>query len=118
MVAPACLTDRTSPSTMVNCPIRAKISPGRSAFLTTDDSAQVPRRACRAAASAAASFAAHALSMTSADTSAQKIALDRTRGRLKVYEGGLPAIAIRIVALHAQDHAPADQRRERRPTIG
>ena len=29
--------------------------------------------------------------------------------RPKIYEGGLPAIAIRIVALSAQGHAPTDQ---------
>ena len=42
-VAPACLTDKTLPSTTVNCPILAKISPGLSAFFMTLESAQVPR---------------------------------------------------------------------------
>jgi hypothetical protein len=47
----------------------------------------------------------------------QKFALYRMRGGIEIDEGGLSAVAIRIVALAAQDHVSADQCRERRPVI-
>jgi hypothetical protein len=47
----------------------------------------------------------------------KKFALYRSRRGFEIYEDGLPAIAIRIVAVAAQGHSPPDQRRKRRPVI-
>ena len=105
------------PSTTVNCPIPAKISPGLSAFFMAVGSAQIPYLACRAAASAAASAAAQSLSVTSAETSASP----RRSSSLCTgvsepsdeHKGRLAAVAVRRVVFAAQCHvAAADERRE------
>ena len=111
------------PSTTVNCPIPARISPGLSAFFMAVGSVQIPYLACRAAASAAASAAAQSLSVTSAETSASprrssspctgvSEPCDEDKGRLA-------AVAVRRVVFAVQRHvAAADDGRQRRPAAG